>query len=209
SLREEDGEPAPPDASRTGDEADLLAIRISERLQAPARGIGARRARIVLRRGRVAERLVRTQLVEVSTPLGEAPVLLCQRSGRRMQSLFLQRAMHALMHPILLRDTGADALGTDAEAQPPYRQWRQSGNRARAAERHAVVAANDLRQPVLAKVLLKQWAHAFGSHAGEPRAAEHRTRVQITHRKRVAVAAIAKAELPLEVRSPDVIRCQG
>src|SRR5690606_19905750 len=173
SLGEEDAQTSPAEASAAGDEAYVLAIRISERLQSPRPRIGPRRGCVVLRRGRVPECLMRTHVVEVPPPLGEARVLPRHGLGRRMNGFLFQGTMHPLMHTVLLRSPGANALRIDAQVNPPDRERRQAGNRVRIAERHSVVAANDLRQAVLLKVSLEKWTHSFARHAGESRAPEH------------------------------------
>jgi len=68
----------------------------------------------------------------------------CRRRARR---LGLERAMHALVTPILLRFAGSMSSGSTPRRTPPRRELRQARQRVR-GEGHAIVGANALRQPV-------------------------------------------------------------
>ena len=71
-------------------------------------------------------RLVRPLLVIVTAERVEARLLLIGVGGRRPRGLLLERTMHALMAPVLLRRGGPDEMRLDAELEPPGRKARQS-----------------------------------------------------------------------------------
>ncbi len=91
-----------------------------------ARRHRARRGRIEVGRRPLPERLVRPLLVIVTAERVEARLLLIGVGGRRPRGLLLERTMHALMAPVLLRRGGPDEMRLDAELEPPGRKARQS-----------------------------------------------------------------------------------
>jgi hypothetical protein len=65
---------------------------------------------------------VRPLLVVLLDEVIEASLLLEKVFGGRFGVLFLQRQMHALMAPVLLRVSRLDALDADSQPQPPHRE---------------------------------------------------------------------------------------
>ena len=68
---------------------------------------------------------MRTLVVEDATKLVEAALLTAEALGRWRRYLGLERAVHSLVATVLLRLTGLDALGPNAEAHPPHREVRE------------------------------------------------------------------------------------
>jgi hypothetical protein len=113
--------------------------------------------------------------------------------------------MHSLVPAVLLWLAGLDALGANAELDPPDRKLTES-TRSRGCEGRAVVRPYDVGQAKFAKdgvenaprtraigleqYLAPQQVAAEGIHDGE----------------RVTNLAIACAELPLEIDAPDSVR---
>src|SRR5438876_5455700 len=139
----------PPNASVGAHVADFEAVRVLEGRQ-PIRHRPRRRA-ITRRRRLLIEGLVRPLVVELRAKDIEAPLLSGEAARGWPGRLRLQRAMHPFMPAILIRATGLDELRQDSEADPPRRELRQARQRG-GGERHAVVAANPPRQPILVKM---------------------------------------------------------
>lgn len=105
--------------------------------------IRTRRRRVAAVRGSHAQRLVRTLLVVLAAELVEAALLGAPVGRHRRHGLLLQGQVHALVASVLLRMRRLDALGHDAQLDPPQRQSGSSGNPQRGKGR-AVVGANRL-----------------------------------------------------------------
>src|SRR5579864_2846151 len=105
------------------DAPHLHRIRVDGRArlvgQHPVRGAVTRSGRFL------SESFVRTVVVEDVTEAVKDALLLDQRSAWRIGGLLLEGLVHALMTAILLRLTGLDALGNDAEFDPTHRQLRE------------------------------------------------------------------------------------
>src|SRR5688572_17113404 len=78
----------------------------------------------------------------------ETHLLGSQAASRRANRFALQGPIHSLMAAVLLGMRGLDEFGDDAEPDPPYGQ-RGKPPQCRGREGHAVVRADDSRQPVL------------------------------------------------------------
>src|SRR6478609_9285823 len=93
---------------------------------------------------------MRTHLVVLlAEPLHHSLLLApigCWWLGR----LLLQRAMHPLMPPVLLRMPSCNPLRHDSQLHPPHRQARQPGNGSR-CKRRPIVGSDRLRHAILAK----------------------------------------------------------
>ncbi len=140
------------------------------------------------------QRLVRTLFVVLAAEPVEGPLLGPPVGRRRRRRRFLQRAVHPFMSSVLLRVAGLDALRHDAQLDPPHRQPRQPGHRAR-GERRPVVGAHHLRHPVLAKRRFEDGLHPL--------------RVGLVHRLAAQqVTAAASVMVSGSIRSPSVVRIQ-
>src|SRR5947199_2526359 len=135
------------------------------------------RGSVVRGRWRVAERFMGPALVELAPPALETRLLARAGGTRRARRFGFERAMHPLMHPVLLRRTALDPLRANAEVQPPDRERRQAAERVRGREGNAVIGANDARQPVVGEAALKAARDRGGAHALEREPAEHAARV--------------------------------
>src|SRR5690606_27714215 len=92
-----------------------------------------------------------------------------------------------------------------AKLQPPHAQGRETP-RADAGEGRAVVAADRLRQTVVFEHRLHGCAGVCIAWPGMAIAAEHHAAETIRDRQRVALAAVAKSELPFVVDAPHAVR---
>src|SRR5437867_12715969 len=111
-------------------------------------GIGRGDALLTRRRRLLVERLMGPLVIELLAEDVEAALLRRETARGRPGRLRFQRAMHPFMPAVLIRAPGLDELRQDAETDPPRRELRQAGQRG-GGERHAVVAANPPRQPIL------------------------------------------------------------
>src|SRR4051794_4472042 len=115
-LADEDAVTAPADVA-AGPHAALGAVgRIGGRFD--PLGVASWRGRIVSRRRDLAQGLVRPHIVVIVPPGVEARLLGGAVRGGRAGGLALQRFVHALVPPVLLRLAGIDAVETDAELDP-------------------------------------------------------------------------------------------
>jgi hypothetical protein len=80
----------------------------------------------------------------------EPGLLLKHVGGGGLGGFRLQGEMHAFVAAVLVGMTGLDALGVDAEAQPPDGECAEAIDGVGRGKGHAVVGANGLRE---AKVL--------------------------------------------------------
>ena len=159
----------------------------------------------MLARRIVVECFMRSFGVERGAENIKAALLGGKRSLRWPRRLCLEGSMHPLMAPVLLRGGRFDPVVTNAELHPIDTQTREPVNGPR-GKRNAVISADDQRKSVLleesregalGRLMLGRWqCFTAQDKAGEP----------ITDGQRIAVVPIAKQELALKVRRPDVIR---
>src|SRR6266436_1831344 len=192
----------PPHAAVGADGADFEAIRVLERRQP----VGHRSVRRGVAGGRrlLIERLMRALVVELLPKSIEAALLRRETAGRWARGLGLQGAVHAFMPAVLLRAAGLDELWQDAEADPPRRELRQASQRG-GGERHAVIGANPLGQPILFE---QPREDRFGLVDGRRRqrlTTEEIAAEPVRHGQRITVSPIARPELALVVGTPEVV----
>ncbi len=172
------------------------------------RGYGRRGWRVARRRRVVVERFVGSLVVvHVAEPV-ELPLLRAEVGGRRTSRVLLQRLVHALVRAVLLRARGVDALLRDAELQPPGVELAQTVDTGR-REGSAVVGADGIGQTELTEQALEGWPCPFRPHRVQTPALEQEAAVVVDDRQRVAVHAVARPELPLEVRCPYLVGGRG
>src|SRR5690606_7792327 len=136
-------------------EADVAVLREEAHLEVTGvlrsrHYLGHRARRWGVDRGRRsgAERLMGPLLVELAPPAVEALLLRGHVPLRWPGRLRLQGLVHPLVSAVLLRLSGVDAVVRDPELDPPHRELGEAADGLR-GERHAVVGADGLRQPVL------------------------------------------------------------
>jgi len=100
---------------------------------------------------------MRAFVVVLVTTAIDARLLRLQIATGRMRGLGLQRSMHPLMAPVLLRGGGCDQLGQNPETNPLDGEGRQSAQ-SRGRKRDAVVSPHDLRESVLLKEPEEDWS---------------------------------------------------
>ena len=73
----------------------------------------------------VVQALMRVLVIEYVAEVIEAALLCAKGCRRRFRRVLLQRAMHPLMAPVLLRSACLNALMHDPELHPAARELRQ------------------------------------------------------------------------------------
>jgi len=112
--------------------------------------------------------------------------------------------MHPLVGPVLLGTGGQDPLMLDAQPYPPDVELREAVD-AGGGKRHAVVGAKGPRQAVLAEEAIEDGSDARALGREQAVAAQQVARVLVRDRQRIAIDRIARPEVALEVRSPQVV----
>jgi hypothetical protein len=112
--------------------------------------------------------------------------------------------VHPLVPAVLVGAGGLDELGADAKPEPPHAELREAAEGA-GGEGLAVVGADPLGQPIGAEEPLEDLLGGLQQRTLEPVAGQEIAGVGVLDRERIAVAAIAQAELALEVDRPDHI----
>src|SRR5439155_19644984 len=92
--------------------------------------------------------LVRPDLVELLTEDVELALLCSAVARRRLERLVLERLVHPLVAPVLLRLARLGQHRQHAQLEPPYRQLAEPPQRGR-RERHAIVGLDAAWQSVL------------------------------------------------------------
>lgn len=113
--------------------------------------------------------------------------------------------MHAFVRAVLLRRGGPNSLMLDAETQPPHVELREAMETA-ARKRHPVIRPNGAWQPIVAKEPIEDRAGSVAVDRQQSVAREEIPTMEVRDRQGVAIDAVARAELPLEVGGPQIIR---
>src|SRR5690349_15845422 len=150
---------------------------------------------------------MRSFMVELLPEVIELHLLRSHGMARWSRRLCLERAMHALMAAVLLRIAGLDQLRQHAQSYPPGRESGESCQRV-GGEGHTVVGSDQLWQSVLVEQTREHRLCPFHSGAGQSMAAQQEAAVCVGDGQRIAVTAVAHAELTFKVRAPDVVRAQ-
>src|SRR6266850_4680325 len=177
---------------------DIAAIA---RLVNPLR-VGPRRGLVDRSRRLLSQRLVRSLVVVNRTKLLEALLLRRQAVGGRRGGLLLERAMHPLVPPVLLRLAGNDPLGPDAQLDPPHRQPRQTAHPGR-GKRRTVVRTDRPWQPMLLERRLEDRPYVLFIGPRHRLTAQQIAAVRITQEP-----APAKAGVNGSQRRPSPVRNQ-
>ena len=172
-------------------------------------GIGARRGGVDLGGGLHAQGLVRALVVELLAEAVEAPLLLQAVLRRRPGGRFLQREVHALVGTVLLRAPRLDALDADAEPEPPKRERGEAVEPVRGGERHPIVGADRRGQAALLEQAVERGDDRILARRLQRLAHQQIARDLIGDGERIAPAAVAEAELALEVGAPQIVGRHG
>ena len=113
-------------------------------------GYGRGEGRYTLGRRLEAEGLVWPLVVEDVAEGVELQLLLTQRGRRQLTALEFQGQVHAFVPAVLLRVAWVDAVGPNAQLDPPHGQIGKPARRKR-GKRRAVVGADGQWQPKLAE----------------------------------------------------------
>jgi len=154
----------PADPAIAADAPDLIVAEIVQRGQASRIGSWGG---VVDRGGRrIDQRLVGPERVVLMAPAIEAALLLPAAGSRWAGALALERQVHALVAPVLMRGAGLGEIGQDAEAD---HQTASAERRPRAwvAKGTPLSGADPLREPVLVEEPLEDRARLDQLGAGE------------------------------------------
>src|SRR5206468_5439602 len=179
---------------------------ILNRRQRP--GLRAARWPIARCRRGALEELVRSLVVVFGAEAVEGALLGRERGAGRPNRFGLERLVHPFVGAVLLRRRGSGTLMLNAEPEPPDIELRQAMN-PRRRERDAIVGADRVRQTLLAEQAGDDRSHAESLGREQTVTCEQVARVLVGHRERVAVHAIAGAEVALEVRGPEIVGMDG
>lgn len=152
----------------------------------------------------LAERLVRPHLVEGTPEHIEAPLLGAERERRGPGGLGFQVLVHALVPAVLVPAGGLDELGANPQPEPPDTELGEAAECA-GGKGLPIVRADPLREPVGAEEPPEDLVGRLQQRPLESLARQQIARVGVLDSERIAVAAIAQAELALEVDRPDDI----
>lgn len=140
---------------------------------------------------------MRTFGVELAHEGVETLLLLQAVGSGRTRGFLFEREMHPLVTAVLLRSSRPD---------PPPGQFGEIEQRIGAGEGHAVVGADCLGQAAVAEQPLERRDGRVLAGGLQGFAQQQEPGGVIGYRERIAIAAVAKLELALEVRAPQVIR---
>src|SRR5262249_17781940 len=166
--------------------------------------IGSRRGDEERGRRPLTQGFMGTHLVVLVEEAVEARLLGAHARCRWLGSGLLERPVEALVAAVLLRLTGLDALGLDAELEPPHRQPRQPAGPA-VRKGRTIVAAQRTRQPELAECRLEARAGMLVIAGGQRAADQGIAAEGVAYRQRIAARPVRGAEPTLEVDAPDVV----
>ena len=152
-------------------------------------GVGSGGCFIAGGRWLLAQGLVWPGVVEATAKGIEALLLQCEIRRRWLAAVLLEGEMHALMASVLLWVAWLDALGLDAELEPPDGETGQSAGSC-GGKRLAVVGTDRLGQAVCAKDGFHGLTGMVVVGAGHCLAAEEHTAVSICDGERVAATAV-------------------
>src|SRR4029453_9265404 len=139
----------------------------------------------------------------------EPSLLLQHVRSRRLRRFSLQRQVHALMPPILLRMPVFDPFELDPESQPPAGQLAQPVEGMRGRKRDPVIGPNPQREPKLFEGPLEDREGEF-LLGGEQRLARQQIATrEVGDGQGIAVSTVAEEKFPFVVRTPERIRLGG
>src|SRR5208282_865077 len=151
------------------------------------------------------ERFMWTNLVVFLAKDVQGPLLLSSIPRGRLCGLLLQRAMHALVAPVLLRMSRSNALRGDPQLDPPHRQPRQPRH-GRGRKGRPVIGADRFRHSVLAKSGLKDGLHLGSVGLLHRLAAQQVPAVSVRNGQWIDALPVPRAKPALEIRTPHAVR---
>jgi hypothetical protein len=113
------------------------------------------------------------------------------------------------MPAVLLGLTGLDKIGSDPEIEPPRRELGESSDRDGGRERSPVVGSDSVGEAVAPEEPKKRGFAALQGRGGESPAIQKEPAVGVLHGEGVAELSVARPELTLEVRGPEVVGSVG
>lgn len=146
-----------------------------------------------------------SDVVVLASEAIECALLPAERAARRGTGRLLQRQVHPLVAPVLLRLPGVDPFELDAQAGPPSRQLGEPCRLRDRRERLTVVRPDGLRQTEPSEQRNEHAMHVVRRRLVKPDTRQQVPRCRIHHGQRITSTSIARRKLPLEVDAPDVV----
>src|SRR5277367_330272 len=154
------------------------------------------------------QRFMRPHFVVFLAEIRQRSLLRPPILRRRHRHFLLQRAMHALVPPVLLGMSRLNPLRHNPQLDPPHRQPRQSSNRRR-GKRRSVVSPDRLRQAIFAERGFEDRLHPRRVRVLHRLAAQQIAAVRVADRQRIDALSVPRTEPALEVRAPHPVRPVG
>ena len=159
---------------------------------------------IALGGGPQAQRFVGAELIIDGTPTIRAALLSAGVGGRMRGDFGLINSVHLFMRRVVFGMSGSAKLDADAQAPPPDGEARKAAWAA-AAERRAVIHADDFGQAVMAEHA-GQHAPGAGVALVEQEAdLQQEAALEIADSQRFDAGAVSGAKPPFEVDGPDIV----
>lgn len=138
----------------------------------------------------------------------EGTLLSAERAGGRASGFRLEGAVEAFMAAILLRMSGLDEFGADAQVEPPDLEFGEAED-GLSGKRDAIIRANQGREAELSEEAFEDGLDERERNRRERLAAEEEAAEGVDDGEGIAVHAIGGEELAFEVHGPDVIGLLG
>jgi len=189
----------PPDGGVLRDPPDLEVAWVLDRIW-PAR-IGTSGGQVNRSRRFLAQRFVGPLEVVDASEAVEPSLLGAEvRAGWRGGAL-LEGSMHALVAAVLVRLSGLDELGGDAEGDPPHGELGEASDGG-GGEGMAVVGADPLGEAQLPEQMFEAPDGGLEIEPEHASAVQEEAGVAVLDREREAEAAVSGPELTFEVGAP-------
>src|SRR3989304_4281993 len=128
--------------------------------------------------------------------------------SRRAHHFLLEGTVQSFVPPVLLRMSWLDALGHNAQLNPPHRERRQSTGAYR-SEWRTIVSADSQWQTVLSEDALKHGLHMGIVWLGKDLAAQEHASTCVANSQGIASDTVSRANPTLEIGTPDVVGAVG
>src|SRR3990172_6103574 len=128
--------------------------------------------------------------------------------SRRAHHFLLEGTVQSFVPPVLLRMSWLDALGHNAQLNPPHRERRQSTGAYR-SEWRTIVSADSQWQTVLSEDALKHGLHMGIVWLGKDLAAQEHASTCVANSQGIASGTVSRANPTLEIGTPDVVGAVG
>lgn len=196
----------PADRAISADPTQFEVGRVVELGQALREGLGG--SAIVVSRDIHAQRLVRALGVIDEAEAVEDALLSTERAGGRASGLGFEGAMETFMAAVLLRASGLDEFGADAQMEPPDLEFGEAEN-GLGGKGDAIIRANQGGQAEFGEESSEDGLDERKRDGWERLATEEVAAEGVDYGEGIAIDAIGGEKLTLEVHGPDVVGLLG